>query len=265
VCLALSAAQALAFTSVVNGGFETDCVGVPCSWSAPQAGSAIDRQTSSPHSGSASMRLLQTSGTGKSAQQCLTATAGRYSFSFWYRTAAANVIGTQGNVFFYASNDCSGAALDIIGVSGTATTDDTWRQRSTSGDAPVGTQSALIALSFSCTANNCANGLNSVNYDDATLDGGGPPTAVRVLGFSARRAGSSVTVRWRAASQTGAVAYALWRDGRQLETVAAINARGVYRVVDRLWADRRAHVYRLETIALDGSRTAAATARVPGR
>jgi hypothetical protein len=88
-----------------------------------------------------------------------------------------------------------------------------------------------------------------------------PPTAVAAAGLSARRAGSSVVLRWRGSDPT-VLGYRVYR-ARTLLTprLLTAGANGLYRHVDRS-APRKALRYRLQAVRTDGSTTWAGSAEV---
>jgi hypothetical protein len=72
---------------VLNPGFEDNCSGIPCHWSAPLGFGVISRDTNNPHSGSASVRVNATGGPGSANSDCITISPNTtYNISGWYRT-----------------------------------------------------------------------------------------------------------------------------------------------------------------------------------
>jgi beta-glucosidase len=96
----------------------------------------------------------------------------------------------------------------------------------------------------------------------------GVPTAARVSSFTARRAGRSLVLRWRTASENGLLGFDVYRRGTRLNA-ALIPARHraggasyVYR--DRFRGASKGY-YTLEAVRFDGSRFRLASARLTQR
>ncbi|MFN2467067.1 MAG: hypothetical protein ABR521_02895 [Gaiellaceae bacterium] len=91
----------------------------------------------------------------------------------------------------------------------------------------------------------------------------GPPTAVGVAEFTARRSPGGVLLRWRRASPVGVLGHHVFREraGRRVRLTRALLPADVFRWVDRA-PPRGSLRYWLETVALDGSRAWSAPAIV---
>jgi hypothetical protein len=90
-----------------------------------------------------------------------------------------------------------------------------------------------------------------------------PPTAVRLLRFTAARTTGGVVVTWRTASESRLAGFNVWRNGDRVNRtlVPATGRSGTYRLVDRT-ARRGATTYSLQLVGVDGARTWAARAQV---
>jgi hypothetical protein len=244
----------------LNPGFESDCAGVPCDWSA--SGSTLTRDTSNPHGGAASLRIDDATSPGFAVADCLTSFGnGSYAASFFYRTTSTNLTFVTLSANFFSGAGCVGGIGSKF-VSDSPTNDGLWHQRSGSITAPAGTNSAKLIVQFNCT-NGCG-GSKTVNFDDVVLDGSGSPTAVTLRGFSARRSGQAVALRWSTGAEARTLGFEVRRGSARVGRL--IPARGVggssYRLLDHAASRGRSYVYRLEAVGLDGSRRLLGTARL---
>jgi hypothetical protein len=90
--------------------------------------------------------------------------------------------------------------------------------------------------------------------------GCGPPTAVKVLRFDARRRGRTVRVSWSAGSEADAAGYAVYRSAgsrpfRRLNRALILAGAGSYRLVDPDVRRGRAYTYRLQIVDRSGRRS----------
>jgi hypothetical protein len=141
------------------------------------------------------------------------------------------------------------------------TQDGAWHQVSTPSTAPAGSQSATVSAGFSCVGQACAG-----NLDDVALTPPAP-TAVTLISFAAKRVERGVRLGWRIASGERLLGFRLYRGrmplGRELIPAAFSGASArSYSYLDRSASpDGRAR-YRLQAVALDGTRTWLGNARV---
>jgi hypothetical protein len=101
------------------------------------------------------------------------------------------------------------------------------------------------------------------------------PTNVAIASFTARTSSRrGVTLRWRAASEFGALGYNVWRFARGkgvkvnrtlIAAKPAERAGGAYRLLDRSVTRGVAYTYRLQVVKTNGTRAWAATAAVRAR
>jgi len=157
VLLVPAAAQAL--TNVVpNPGFEQGGCGgntpVMCGWASTDPNTSMSQDTTSAHSGSASMSVscaspacdLSTGGTASVSTDpafCAPIGPGAHQASFWYANAQATQVsfGTA----FYATADCTGSSSSAR-LAASPTAGAGWQQVTGAMAAPPGTQSALFSL-----------------------------------------------------------------------------------------------------------------------
>jgi hypothetical protein len=152
-------AAAQASTNVVpNPGFEQGGCGgntpVVCGWTSTDPNTSVSQDTTSAHSGSASMNLqcaspacdLSTGGTASVSTDpgfCAPIGPGAHQASFWYANAQATQVAF--GAAFYATPDCTGssssASLAASPAGGAG-----WQQVTGALAAPPGTQSALFSL-----------------------------------------------------------------------------------------------------------------------
>jgi hypothetical protein len=84
------------------------------------------------------------------------------------------------------------------------------------------------------------------------------PTAARMLAFAARGTDAGVSVTWRTGSEVGILGFNLWRGATRLNPrliPAKANPGATYRFLDRLAKPGVRHIYRLDLVLLDGSRS----------
>ena len=106
-----------------------------------------------------------------------------------------------------------------------------------------------------------------------SLDISNNPTAVVIASFTAKRVGTTRTVRlrWRTAQETSLLGFYLYR-GQTKVARQLIPARsrggtsgGSYSFTDRTAARGRAYTYRLQLVGMDGKKTFAKTARLAAK
>src|SRR5215218_2043466 len=127
---------------------------ISCQWTAGVQ-AAIERDTTNPHIGAASLKVTVVGDSAAFAQvnsSCVTAVRGMYSASFWYRMGDVRVTSFSMLPGFWSSTDCTTGPL---GGSGPAVvspvTTNTWTQSHTISDAvPAGTRSVSINLQIGC-------------------------------------------------------------------------------------------------------------------
>jgi len=160
------AARVQASNAVLNPGFESDCAGVPCEWSAA-GGSTVSRDTANPSGGAASLRIDDAASSGAAVTDCLTSFGnGSYAASFFYRTTSTNLALVKLTVNFYSGGNCTGG-LGGTGVTDGPTNDGVWHQRSGTLVAPAGTNSVEVLTQFTCSG--ACGASKTVNYDDLSL------------------------------------------------------------------------------------------------
>ena len=135
------------------------------------------------------------------------------------------------------------------------------------GDDPNGTWSLYAVLDCLGTVPGVIGGGWSI-----TITTG--PTAARMTSFSAARAKTGVTVRWRTASEADVLGFNVYRrtSSGPLRKVnrSLISAKGgatgaSYRFVDRSARPGVGYSYRLQLVDVDGKRTWYGSARVRGK
>jgi hypothetical protein len=172
----------------------------------------------------------------------------------------------QGSGGTLAIDVVNSGSRDLLAVGGSASLDGTLAvtdsnlsgpgpyQILTSGGARTGMFSS-VTFTFAAHPYTVA-----YNPNDVTLTNG-PPTAVRLLSFSARRSLVGVAIRWRTAQEAAVLGFNVYRDGvrvnRRLVAARGGVAGAVYRVRDL----RAGHRYRLQLVRTDGRRAWIATAR----
>jgi hypothetical protein len=264
--VAIAAPAASAANIVPNPGFETDCAGDPCNWSANTSAS-IDRVTANPHSGAASMQITTTLSNSGALSDCVNTTAsGTVNGSFWYRTADTDVTAVLMGVIFYTGAGCTGASTGS-GAGQAPNRDDEWHQLVVGFVIPAGTSSVGFFLQHQCSPCDGA----TVFYDDVDFDP--TPTAVTFGSFSATRSSKGVHVRWRTASELHTLGFNLYREQhgklvrlnrRLIPSAFPDGARGhAYSWLDRSASMRTARrTYRLQEVGLNGKRSWVGTTAV---
>lgn len=253
-----------------NQGFEANCGGAPCQWSARGfQGSATTflHDTWNPHTGGASANLTVSGRFGSITSACVPFTGGPISFSFWYRTTDANATNLQYIPNYSEEPDCSGAfgASDSVFV--VPIRDGEWHFSGIrSLTVPQGGPAAiLLVLTISCEPCIPGGQTAQANFDDVVLETGGP-TAVTVDALSARQTRAGVLVRWRTAAEIDVLGFNVYR-GRVRLNRTLLPARGTfvgaaYRFLDIAPKRHRDARYRLEAIVRDGSARSLGTVRV---
>jgi hypothetical protein len=200
VVLGLPAAAHATTNVVPNSGFEQGGCGstpVLCGWASTDPNTSMLQDTTSPHTGSASMNVscaspacdLWTGGTASVSTDsafCAPIGPGAHQASFWYRDAQATQLDL--GAAFYATPDCTGTAstyfLAASPVAGG------WQQVVGALAAPPGTQSALFSLQVfgGCIGAcedppPCGCGIGA-NFDDVYIDDVGDTTPPAIDSFS---------------------------------------------------------------------------------
>ena len=174
------------------------------------------------------------------------------------------------------TNDSSTQAISRAGNAG-----DRWIIAAGSGSGtkavtisglPAGTTTGIVYTEGRSVA--VSNGSFTDNFGPWDVHvyrfAGTPPTAVAVSDFAARRVKRAVILSWRTTAETGMVSFNLYRLGgggtarlnrRPIPAHAGATGSGVrYRFVDR--SSGRSRLYRLQVVALDGSRRWGGSARI---
>jgi hypothetical protein len=125
-----------------NPGFEVnECRNTPngteppvCGWWRPGQWGEIVRDTSNPHSGSASLYVTDCDESGCAPRgygfsawtNCMSlTTSGPQEASFWYRVAAGEFVSIAGN--YFSTPNCTGAALGYL-IEDEVIADSNWHQ-----------------------------------------------------------------------------------------------------------------------------------------
>lgn len=247
-----------------NPGFEDDCGGIPCQWSAT-TGATVARSTSNPHGGAASLRVIANRYPGGGGvSDCVPISPGTVFASVWHRTDDADV-----SRFFIIPNYYSDAACIEGGIASgftfSPTPDGQWHLFSGSENvAPPETQAVRIVLSIGCDA--CQSGMTSAigHFDDVSLSQ--TPTAVAVTFLRVSENAGGVLLGWRTAVEAGTLGFNAFRDvdGR-LEKLNRTLIPSVFGGTTKghsySWLDRSAPRdnrklrYRLQAGNLDGTRS----------
>ncbi|MFN2468821.1 MAG: hypothetical protein ABR521_11905 [Gaiellaceae bacterium] len=158
-----------------------------------------------------------------------------------------------------------GTQYDRLAVSGMATLAGTLSGVTSGGFTPTSGQMFQVVTFGS--ASGTFTTVNAPGFDveyhpgDVTLVANGSPTAVRVLGFSAAPARAVIVVRWRTGSERGVLGFNLYRvrAGKLVRLnrslVRAVGGARGAAYVRRDPAGRPGSRYRLQAVALDGSRS----------
>ena len=271
VALAVAAFSFIAFGSsakavqaVPNPGFEQDCAGSPCWWMAPGPTgpgefTTIGRDTSTVHSGQASLKVTTTSPFFLIGPRsgCFPLSPGMYSGSSFYNMpAASTATGIGFSITYFGVGDCDSSSILSSASNPTSPTKDgAWHQFNASFTAPAGTVSAYVLLQISCT--DCSNAF--AFFDDVSF---GSPTAASIMRVGASRGSRGVLVRWRTASEVNVLGFRVYRQShgrRILLNRSLILGRGSvvgarYRFLDRSPGTASAARYWIQEIDRDGSR-----------
>jgi hypothetical protein len=267
------APSAQAANIIPNPSFESDCAGVPCQW--PFVFDGIPtRDTNSPNSGAASLRLTST-GTFFSVlirSDCVPVTAGTtYNVSLSYRTTSTEVdrIGFRG--IWYSGAGCTGTNSQPGGPTlNTPTKDGAWHQftgQITPTAPSFDPQSANLHVFYECgvLGDICPEN-DAVNFDSVFMSS--DTLAVTISSLSARRSRQGVVVRWRTASEFDALGYNVYRKrvgqrrvrvNKRLLPALSLSRGGVsgraYSFVDRRASRHRALRYWVQDVDVRGHRT----------
>lgn len=259
--------SAQAANLVPNSGFETNCSGIPCNWSPTVAGITLARDTTNPHSGSASLKVTETDTNFNGAiSDCVVGAfqAGSHSAFYWYRTTDAKVGEIEMNNALFTSSNCSGVPSGASNgpLTTTATNDGLWHQVSGNlNNALTTIQSVKVDIFFQCEP--CSGNPVSaiVNFDDVSLDSS--PLAITLASFRAGRSQKGVLVRWRTGTEAETLGFNVYRqqgarrirlNRRVLPAVGAV-AGSSYSFLDRLAPRHRVLRYWLQDVDLTGART----------
>jgi hypothetical protein len=254
------APSAQATTNVVpNPGFESDCAGVPCDWSAA-GGATILRDTSTFHSGLASLKVSGSANTTPVATTgCIPLSPGDHAASFWHNYTLTNLDSSPvlAADFSDMANCSTFLGSDVL-VSGNP---GSWLQATGTLTAPPGTVAATFLFQFHCTT----DGACSANFDDVDVEA--ELLAVTLSSFSARRLHKGVVVRWRTGSEVDSLGFNVYRQrgghrvrlNRHVIPALSLTRGGVsggsYSYRDRHPPKHRALRYWLQEVAVDGTRT----------
>lgn len=251
---------------VPNPGFEADCAGVPCQWTAHSG--PISRDTVNPHAGSASLRVTSSGLSGQSngaTSACFAVTPGAtYTTALWYRTSSSAVAWIVFNPVYYSQPGCAGGGGGGGGLLA-ATADGAWHPLTSSSIASASAVSATFLIYFYCTGLATCPAGTTVNFDDVFMDTG--QLAVTLTSFTATRSGQGVTLRWRTATETDTLGYHVYRQRgsrrvrltRRLIPALSLARGGVsggtYTFRHRQALRRTVLRYWLVEVARDGSRS----------
>lgn len=259
-------ASAKAANLVVNPGFETNCAGVPCNWTA--AGTdTLTRDTSIFLSGAASLRVHTTTNLNGGAVNlaCIVVAAGVYDASFWYRTTTSLVNNASFNMRYFSNSTCDFAFfVNGPSISTVPTPDSQWHQVAGTFTIPQA-GSVLISLFTYCFQSfpdtGCPAAGADINFDDVFF---GPQVAMAVsfASLSAEPAKAGVRVRWRTAAETSTLGYNVYREvnGKRVKAnrfmITAHNQVGgrTYSFVDRMAPRGKLLRYWIQIVNVDGSR-----------
>src|SRR5579871_1468436 len=164
--LAASSTLGLATLSIPNPGFESGS-STPTSWSA--VAGTISRDTSTAHSGSASLRMTITNsgfGEGSAGSTGFPVPSNTpYGASGWYNLGAStNVTAIDLAFVFFGDAGCSTTSLGEQAFQfNSLSADGAWHEVSGTETTPVGAQCAEVALDI------LGNGALAANWDDLTF------------------------------------------------------------------------------------------------
>jgi chitodextrinase len=196
IALGLPAAAQATTNVVPNPGFEQGgCGSTPiiCGW---LGYGVMSRDTTNPHSGSASMSLgcvstgCWPSGGWASLWAstdpafCAAIGPGTHPASFWYQASADGTVALRAT--FFQAPDCAGPASGDF-FSDSATGDDAWHEATGDLHAPSGTESALFSSSVSYPCEDFCGFwaiFDDLDVDDAVVSDTTPPRTTITSGPS---------------------------------------------------------------------------------
>ena len=258
------ATSAQAETNVVpNPGFELfpndpGCVGATvCAWNGLNA--TISRDTTNPHSGTASMQI-----TGpapfviEATSRCVAIPPNTHVASFWYRTSDAVATQVLFGALFWPTSTCTMSSIGFDQFNLPPITDGGWHQLAGALTAPAGTAGVTFALGIGCS--NCGATLTA-NFDDVDFEA--EAVAVTVASFRAVRSPNGVVIRWRTGTEADELGFNVYRQqhGRRVRVnKRLLPARGgaqggTYSFVDRNAPRNAAVRYWLQDVDRSGART----------
>jgi hypothetical protein len=243
---------------VPNPGFESDCSGVPCNWVATSVAVTLTRDTSTHHSGSASMKVTQsaaalnTSGAGSSCVNTAIA-AGNHDASFWYLTSDLSAEAVEFVPVVYAGANCTGSST-LAGKGTQTTVDGAWHQFSFTANTPAGS-SVLFVLNVE----KATSSTPTVYFDDVDFES--EATAVTLSSLKAARTLRGVVVHWRTGTEADLLGFQVYRSrGQSWQRIShsLIAAKGSvsgapYRFLDRTAKRSASYRYRIKAVNRDGT------------
>jgi hypothetical protein len=249
---------------VPNPGFEalpSSCVPAPvCNWNQPGPNLAISWDTTTFHTGAASMQVTCCTATtfDSDISDCVNValTAGPHIGTGWWETGDTDTALIEAGWAFFPTANCTGPLTqDAIAIA--PVIDSTWHQFMKSVTVPAGTMSARFTVAVGVPQ---AGTIAVVNFDD--LDFQETATAVTVTSLSAVRAHGRVAVRWRTGSEAQLLGFNVYREraGRRVavsRTLIPANGRlagARYAYVDRHPSQGKAR-YWLQAVRSNGSRS----------
>jgi hypothetical protein len=259
--------SAQAATNLVpNPGFElspTSCLPAPvCNWNHPGAYLSIAQDTTTFHTGAASMQVtccIGPTGTFDSnISDCVNTpiAAGGHTGTGWWETGDPDTNLIEAGYAFFSGANCTGTLTEQDAVINPII-DSTWRQWTQALNVPAGTLSARFTVAVGVGV---AGNIAVVNFDD--LDMEDVTTAVTLSSLSATRTARGVAVRWHTASEAGLLGFNVYRERaghrtKLTRTLIAANGRlagARYAFVDRSPATGKV-AYWLRAVRVDGTRT----------
>ena len=245
-----------------NPSFEVDCGGKPCNWTVNVSAGTVTRDTSTAHSGNASLKETSDAfGTPGALSDCIPVAAGTdVTRSFWYSTTSDLVSAVIFNLKFFPSSDCSD--LTAVGPANLVTqspvADGNWHQLMDPSEIDVfsGNSGAQATLFFLCTFG-CPAGV-VVNFDDVIMGSG--PLAVEIQSFTGERLRKGVLVRWRTGTEADLLGFHVYRSrghswrriSRSLIAAKGSVAGASYRFLDKTARRGVAYRYRIKAVDRDG-------------
>jgi hypothetical protein len=258
--------SAQAANIVPNPGFELNCSGIPCNWSAvPNTAVTIAYDTVNPHPPStASMKVTAAQSTTAGAiSDCVPfalAAGSTYAESFWYRTTATLTHVPSLAVFEYTNNNCTGSEFTPGNVLASSTVSDgAWHAVSGTVTMPTAGQSIRFVPFFACACSQATTA--TVNFDDIVFESS--PLAVTVSTLRATRSHQNVVLRWRTGTEADTLGFHVYRSRgqswkrltRSLVAAKGSVAGASYRFVDRTARRGVSYRYRIKAIDRDGVAT----------